>query len=306
MVDVPTNVGPRSRANQLYYGPMYADTYAIRHLALLGQGSPYTRERMRKSHGRYLSGFGGESPSGRTGYDPAYQDQEIYALESQDDTFGSGIFDPGSREGTSNANMGVFASHYSLPGYAAREVPFTVSQDESDITDDAEVVIVPGGGMTYVESRGKLTRPAILGPTWRPPRIQPVGVTTRDQVYGFMTRPGQPLQKPFNPGAPQVPPPNYRPPRDDKYHERTLPTQPSCGVPTTPPQRRIPPRSMVDPYDPGVAIRPPSPCRPGYQGYGADDEKKGASAGQLLAFGVIAGAATALVVKLARKKGRRR
>lgn len=301
MVDVLNSHGPRRRANQLYYGPMYADTYAIRNFALLGQGSPITRERMRKQHGRFLSGFGGAEPSGRVGYDPAYQGQEVVELEQQDDTFGSGIFDPGGRSGTANATMGVFASHFSLPGYAAREVPFTVSQDESDITDDAEVVIVPGGGMTYVESRGKLTRPAILGPTWRPPKIQPVGVTTRDQVYGFMTRPGQPLQKPFNPGAPQVPPPNYRPPRDDKYHARPLPTRSSCGVPLRPAQRRIPPQSMVTPTDPAVAIQPPG-CR---TGYGAAD-KEPASTGQLLAFGLIAGAATALVVNLTSKKRRRR
>ncbi|MCP4248747.1 MAG: hypothetical protein GY778_17020, partial [bacterium] len=122
---------------------------------------------MRAEHGRYLSGLGGESPSGEVGYDPAYQGQEMYELEHQDDTYGSGIFDPGGRSATANANMGVFASHYSLPGYLAREVPFTVSRDVSDITDDAEVVIVPSGGLTYVESRGKLTRPAVLGPTWR-------------------------------------------------------------------------------------------------------------------------------------------
>jgi hypothetical protein len=157
-----------------------------------------------------------------------------------------------------------------------------------------------------VESRGKLTRPAILGPTWRPPRIEPVGVTTRDQVYGFMTRPGQPLQQPFNAGAPSVPPPNYRPPRDDKYYARELPTQPTCGVPRRPQQRRIPPQSTVNPTDPAMAIRPPVPCPTGYQGYGADDEKTPATAGQLVAFGLIAGAATALVVNLTKKKRGRR
>lgn len=295
-------------ASQRHPGPLYADSYAIRRLALLGQVNPRTRERMRAQHGRYLSGLGAESPSGRTGYDPTYQNQQLYALEEQDDTYGSGVFDPGGRPGTSNSNMGILASHYSLPGYVARDVPFTVSQDVSDITDDAEVVTVPGGGLSYIERRGKLQRPAILGPTWRPPRIEPAGHTTHDQVYAFMTgRAGQCPEPPLNPGAPQVPPPNYRPPRDDKYWTREVPTDPSCGVPMTPPQRWVPaPVSEVVPEDPPpIAVCPPRPCRP-RRGYGAEPDKKPASKAQLAIAGLIAGAATAMVVSLATGKGRRR
>lgn len=250
---------------------------------------------MRASHGRYLSGLGGESVTGQVGYDPAYQGQETDELELQDDTFGSGIFDAGGRSGTANANMGVFASHYALPGYVARSVPFTVSRDVTDITDDAEVVIVPGGGLSYVESRGKLTRPAILGPTWVPPRIQPSGVTSRNQVYAFLTRPGQTPPPPLNASAPVRPPPTYRPPRQTKFWLDEVRATPAQNlVPSYPRQSRLPSQSNIDPYGPGIAVRGPQ-C-----GFSGDEsEKSPATTAQLAAAGMVAGAAVALFALVA-------
>lgn len=173
---------PRTPAHQLYYGPLYAQDYFDRNLAHIISSNPHTVATMRKRYGRYLAGFGNEDMSGQVGYDPAYQGRHVYDLEKEDDTFGSGIFDPSGRGGTGNANLGIFAGHYSLPGNVAREVPFTVSKDVTDITDDAAVVTVPGGGMAYVEDQGRLAGAAPPGPTWRP-AIQPPGWTRYDQVY---------------------------------------------------------------------------------------------------------------------------
>lgn len=264
---------------------------------------------------RMHTGYGNETPSGERGIDPRYQSDELNELESQDDTFGSGIFDPGGRAATANTNMGVFASHYSLPGYAAREVPFTVSRDVTDITDNAEVVVVPGGGMVYVEEHGKLQRPAILGPTWSPQAIQPAGCTARDQVYAFMTRPGEPPRPPLNPNAPVVAPPTYHPQRDNKYWIEAVPGRPQpCDLARRPASHLVPRRYTVDPLERGMAIK--RACPPHAHGqprampaFGAEPvpepDKQPASAGQLLLAGLILGGATGLVVSLAKKKKKR-
>ncbi len=248
---------PRQPAREPYYGPMYARSFVDRNLALLGQVNPIVKERFRMEHGRYLSGFGSASPSGATGYDPAYQDQHVYELEGQDDVYGSGIFDPKGRAGTANPTMGVFASHDSLPGYIAREVPFTVSRDVTDITDGAGVVIVPGGGMSYIESRGKLEGPAVLGPTWRPPQIQPAGYTSFDQVYAFMNKPGQEGTV-LNPNAPVRPPPLYRPARTSPDEVLGVPMSPRGDVlvPFRRNATRIPYQSQVQPF---VTTAPANP-----------------------------------------------
>lgn len=268
----------------------YADSVAGRRQMLLSQENPILRERMRMIHGRYLSGLGGESPDGEAGYAQTYQDQGGYDLEAQDDTYGSGIFDPSGRPGTANTNMGILASHYSLPGYIAREVPFTVSRDVTDITDDAEVVTIPAGGLAVVEHRGKLTRPAITGPTWVPPRIQPAGNTERYQPYAFMTRPGQAPPPALNPNAPVTGPPQLQPGRMPFSWERPLRTNvPSCRVPTSPQQMTIARRSAVEPDVLSIATSPPQPC----QGMGQDKEP--ASAGKVLFAGAIVGTALGLV-----------
>lgn len=211
----------------------------------------------------------GESLTGAVGYDPRYQGQEVYDLEKEDDTFGSGIFDPKGRGGTSNPNMGVFASHNSLPGYIARDVPFTVQDDVTDITDNAAVVSVPGGGMFYVEKNGHLGRAAVMGPTWRPPQIEPAGHTRHDQVYAFMNRPGQHGHDLF-PGAPtRYQPPLMRPARTSQRHSYPVPGEPAARqVPFNRVGQGVPTTSIVRgtqlPIPVGAAYRHPvAPAAPG-------------------------------------------
>lgn len=214
-------------AHQLYYGPLYARSYADRNLAHLTSSNPDTVTTMKKRYGRYLSGFGSEDMSGSTGYDPAYQGQHLYDLEKEDDTFGSGIFDPGGRGGTDNANMGIFAGHYSLPGFVARDVPFRVMKDVTDITDGAQVVSIPGGGMLYVADERRRQGAAPSPPTWRP-AIQPPGYTRYDQVYVDMQGKPVPMDG-FGQLARQprrVPHPVYGVP-SDRYDPRRVPEVPS-------------------------------------------------------------------------------
>lgn len=234
------NSPPQTPADQLFYGPLYAKSYADRNLHHLISSSPQTVSTMRANYGRYLAGLGGESMSGKVGYDPAYQDQHIYDLEQEDDTFGSGIFDSGGRGGTSNANMGVFASHYSLPGFIARDVPFKVQADVTDITDGAAVVSIPGGGLLAVDDRGTVPGRAGTPPTWRP-SIQPPGWTSYDQVYVDMS--GKPV--PMN-GVGEFGHFPKKMPRPS-FNYRDVPTQRRGvhAVPKVPAERRVGYTSIV-------------------------------------------------------------
>lgn len=177
-----------------YVGPLYDPSPVSRDLRNLGGPNPEVANRFAAQQGRYLSGLG-ETPMQPTVVERVAEQAEhaeVYELEQQDDVLGSGIFDPHRRPGTSNTNTGVFASDYSLPGNVAREVPFTVSRDVTDLTSDADVVIVPGGGLAYVEAGGKGAPFYQTGPKPPPPPIGPAPLTTRDEPYADLSaRPTQ-------------------------------------------------------------------------------------------------------------------
>jgi hypothetical protein len=317
---------PRTPAHQLYYGPLYARDYFDRNLAHITSSNPDTVASMKKRYGRYLSGFGSEDMSGSTGYDPAYQGEHVYDLEREDDTFGSGIFDPKGRGGTDNPNMGIFAGHYSLPGFVARDVPFTVQKDVTDITDNAAVVSVPGGGMLYVEDRGKLVGAAPGGPTWRP-AIQPPGWTRFDQVYVDMQ--GKPVQMS---GLGQLPRRQLhsQPKRVPKsvfgvaaarlnpHLVRKVPTERKVGYESIVAATQLPvgvnrTAHPVAPSAPDMPMEPLVPLvnttnvaveRMAIQGFGQEDDKKPATAMQLAVAGLLLGAGVGLVVAVAGKGGR--
>ncbi len=179
-------------SNQLHYGPVLDPSPVSRDLDNTGQLNPIIAHTYKSERGQYLSGVGGmdstnmnEQPSDQA--IERNEHEEIYEAEQNDDVLGSGIFDPERRPGTANTDTGVFTSHYSLPGYLAREVPFTTSQDVTDLTDNASIVSVPGGGMAYVEAHGRLVGPASLGPQPPPPQLVPPPPTGRDQSYVGLT-----------------------------------------------------------------------------------------------------------------------
>lgn len=150
------------------YNEYNLDTYNLAR-PMVGGTAPGVRENYAMQHGRYLAGLG------MTHFDSPrnYPDKALDELESEDDTFGSGIFDS---EGTTTVNktMGIFEDHYNIPGWIGREVLFAVSQEVADITNGAAVVTVPSGGMSYID-RGLIPQyydqfaPTLKRPEYRPP-----------------------------------------------------------------------------------------------------------------------------------------
>ena len=177
-------------AHQLFYGPEYDPDPISSQMAITGQLNPVIERRFAAQDGQYLSGvdgMNGNDPNVHENLIERTEHKEVYDLEQQDDTLGSGIFDPYNRPGTANTNTGVFTTHNSLPGYLAREIPFVVSNDVTDLTDDASIVSVPGGGMAYVEADGRLKGPAAHGMPPPHPQLVPPPPTGRDQTYVDLT-----------------------------------------------------------------------------------------------------------------------
>ncbi len=243
-----TNTRSPRVAQSVYQEPGQADTYFARHWQQAGQISPHARNTLMRQHGRYLSGFGDVGGPSGPGGDPDTADAALDRMEDDDDTAGSGVFDPPGSTPTANANLGVFASYNSLPGYVAREVPFAVSRDEFDATSSAPIVTVPNGGLPLVAT--SLARPG--------------AGSSRDETYvSFPTRRLPP------PSAAEVVGPDYRrvPRSPGNAWVRPLSALYGSLVPPTVRRQPVPARSMV-----GVATGPLLPvARPrAVAGLGAD------------------------------------
>lgn len=151
---------PTDLSRQPFVGPL-VDCSIERTRAIRGQMAPELEHEIDGLYGRELSGVEDMRLPKEPTFDPTDQ---VYSLEHEDDVLGSGIFDPSRRPGTANQDLGVFASANSIPGYLAREDPFTVSADVVSEPSGAEVVNVPAGGMFYVERRGRPSEPRHMGP----------------------------------------------------------------------------------------------------------------------------------------------
>lgn len=136
-------------SNQPYTGKLDNPDPVSRDLALTGQLNPVSARELAAEHGRFLSGLGADSMDDTEKQFSTHAD--VMDMEAQDDVLGSGIFDPFRRPPTVNPQMGVFESRASLPGYHARETPFMVNHEITDIANGAEVVGIPSGGLNYVE-----------------------------------------------------------------------------------------------------------------------------------------------------------
>lgn len=79
--------------------------------------------------------------------DPGYASNELALLAEMDDIQANGIFDPPGTHPNIHPDAGVFAARYSLPGYHAREVPFSKTEVR-DATTGRQVIAVPSGAVS--------------------------------------------------------------------------------------------------------------------------------------------------------------
>lgn len=129
-------------------------------LPFVGQLGPAAADTIAAAHGRQLAGFGdGVVPSdddpAHFNDEPDWHDDAMRAMESEDDVVGSGLFDAQGRS-TVHDDMGVFRDHPSVPGYIARNPPYTLNTEVRDVTNGGPTVEVAGGGLFYVERDGRL------------------------------------------------------------------------------------------------------------------------------------------------------
>jgi len=79
--------------------------------------------------------------------DPGWASNELNLLAEMDDIQSNGVFDPPGTHPNVHPDAGVFAARYSLPGYHAREVPFSLTE-VVDATTGRRVVGVPSGAVS--------------------------------------------------------------------------------------------------------------------------------------------------------------
>lgn len=97
-----------------------------------------------RRYGRRLAGLGIDVEDESA--DPGYASNELELLAEMDDIQANGIFDPPGTHPNIHPDAGVFAARYSLPGYSARERPFSKTEIV-DATTGRPVVAVPSGAV---------------------------------------------------------------------------------------------------------------------------------------------------------------
>lgn len=135
-------------------GPVYPHYYPQPNDGVLGPpGSPDLRPSAAPApeyqaaidaqYGRHLAGIGEVQDEGAQ---PAWAANELEYLAEMDDVQGNGVFDPPGAMPNIHPQSGVFAARYSLPGYDARERPFSLSEVR-DVTTGRPIRVVPGGAV---------------------------------------------------------------------------------------------------------------------------------------------------------------
>lgn len=135
-------------------GPMYPHYYPQPNSGTLGppgspdlrpsQGpAPYYQAAIDRQYGRRLAGIGEVQDEASQ---PAWASNELEYLAEMDDVQGNGVFDPPGAHPNIHPDAGVFGVRYSLPGYQARERPFSLSEVR-DVTTGRRIRVVPGGAV---------------------------------------------------------------------------------------------------------------------------------------------------------------
>lgn len=319
-------------SNQPYTGQVENPDPISRNLALLGQVNPAVSNEYAATHGRFLSGLGADSMDDKT--EKQFDDHaDVTGMEGQDDVVGSGIFDPFRRPATVNQDMGVFEARYSIPGNHAREVPFTVNHEIRDISNGADVVGIPSGGLNYVEHGDAMpyldptnqyepyARPGVSSKSWD---ADSVLAPAEKQMAPASPDPrgGQPIPLVADPrllarqGAMRVP---GRPARQPMFQTHEIGERPSSALvpmrnapqrmPRTPAVNpvgvQIPASSYAEPLSRPAApymVNPRQPMVRTQAVSGFDMEKAGKWVGILAAGALVGVAAKMLWPKISRRK----
>lgn len=192
----------------------YAPEPWIRLQAMRGQINPTYQERERMVHGRYLSGFGTYNENQDDAKWSRGHQAMLTDMAREDDSYGSGIFDPPGSSPTANANTGIFESDYALPGYIGREVPYAVSRDVVDVQDLGPMVYIPAGGL-YAHAEP-------TGPTPRGPEMMPTPTACTGLTHTYAAQYTGDMLPPANQAIPPRDPYFRNAGWPDSAHERPL------------------------------------------------------------------------------------
>jgi hypothetical protein len=250
-------------SRQPYTGEVVNRDPISRNLPLLGQLNPVESRRLAAEHGRFLSGFGETTMPTMHDEEQISDHADVSDMEQQDDVLGSGVFDPSGRPATVNPDLGVFAAHYSIPGNHAREVPFTVNREITDITSGAEVVGIPSGGLNYVEHGDAIpylnptdryqpyAKPGVGGKGWDPDstfapaesfNLEPKPTSRGGSLIPFCEDPKLGARRSNMTGIPG------RPARDPMFQTSEVPGWPSSQLaPMKPSETKVPQTPQVTP-----------------------------------------------------------
>jgi hypothetical protein len=105
--------------------------------------APVFQAAFQQQNGRRLAGIGVVQDEGS---EPAWAANELQYLAEMDDVQGNGVFDPPGAKPNIHPDAGVFAARYSIPGYEARERPFSMSEVR-DVTTGRPIRAVPSGAV---------------------------------------------------------------------------------------------------------------------------------------------------------------
>jgi len=106
--------------------------------------APSYEAQIMSMYGRHLAGTDDQVQDEQAV--PAWTSTELKMYAEEDDVQGSGIFDPPGTHPNIHPDAGIFAVNYSLPGYSARERPWSETEIR-DVTTGRPIRAVPSGAV---------------------------------------------------------------------------------------------------------------------------------------------------------------
>lgn len=114
-------------------------------LRYTSEAAPHYAAPFDRRYGRRLAGLGVDVQDESA--DPGWASNELELLAEMDDVQNNGVFDPPGTHPNIHPDAGIMAARFSLPGYHAREVPFSKTEIV-DATTGRPVIAVPSGAVS--------------------------------------------------------------------------------------------------------------------------------------------------------------